>query len=254
MRPTAQKIRILARTPDALSAQMRAEMQALATRCDPALPADHIRTRHLEGPTATYYLAYEGAWLVGMQSYRTHTRVTPFGPKPMPVFEGRLTYKAPDSRTPGLTSRVSFLHVRRTLGRAFLLRPWVAIAHSPNPRIYAQFNRALAEVHPSLTPTPRPCPQAVRDFVHTVTGQPVSAQLVDQGDPALPAAVDISATYDALYATRAADLNQAFFDLGIFERRTAGVALTNRAVYVVGVHRPLQTALHQLRQRIARGR
>ncbi|MCA9543405.1 MAG: hypothetical protein KC613_03415 [Myxococcales bacterium] len=245
-------LRIVARDTADVTPIEAAQMQALATRCDPYLPSDHIQRAHLQRTPARYYLAFQGERLVGMQSYVTHRALTPFDARPLPVFEGRLTYKDPACAVRGLTARMSFHHVRQTLGPAFLLRTWVAIAHSPNPRVYAQFRSALAEVHPRLTADLPACAPRLVDFVSRITGTPVSPHLVDHGDPHLPPAVDVSETFRPLYATRNPTVDNAYFSLGIFERRGTGVWLTDRALFVVGVHRPLRTLLHHVQRRLRR--
>lgn len=240
-------LRVVEATNDALDEAQIAQMETLARRADPSLERDHIRQHHVRGAPARFYLAYADDRLVSMQSYATFMLETPFGAGPLPVFRGYLTYKDPRCAARQLTRRMSFRHVRWSLGPTWMLRKWVAVGHSPNPRVYLQFLRSAAEVYPRVDTG---APPAVVDFVRRITGQAVSPWLVDTGAPHLPPRVDITETYAARYATQTPPLDALSFDRGLLERSNGRIHLTDRSMFIVCVYRPLATAKHLLRQRL----
>lgn len=246
-RKARSDLSIVEATNDQLGEAQIEQMEALARRADPSLERDHIRRHHVRGAPARFYLVYADGRLQSMQSYATFTLPTPFAPGPLPVFRGYLTYKDPHCTDRQLTRRMSFRHVRRSLGPAWMLRRWVAVGHSPNPRVYSQFLRSAPEVYPRIDTG---APPEVVDFVRAVTGQQISPWLVDTGATHLPDRVDITETYGARYATQSAALDQFFFDLGMLERQSGRIHLTDRSMFIVCVHRPLATATHLLRQRL----
>ena len=223
------------------------QMQALAQSIDPSLPDDHILEQHIRGPKADFYLCYDQGELVGMQSYRSYVCPTPFAPTPRPVLQGLLTYKHPDAAPSRLTRSMSRRHGRRFLGRAWMLQPWVAIAHTPNPRLYHQFQQFFPRVYPTLDGD---APQPVREFIRAQLppGHALGVGLIDQGCGHLPAEADISDRYRAQYASRSERVNELFFELGLLRREGRRILLSNRQLYIIGVHEPWPTFRHQARQ------
>ena len=237
-------MKIFSKHRDELTPETVAEMEALVQAIDPSLPGDHIREDHLNGDAEYYYLGYDQGKLVAMQSYKTYCLQTPFHNQPLNVFRGFLTYKLPDHPTKSMTSRTSIMHMKKTLGRFWMFKPFMAIGYSSNPRLYVQFQRFFPEVYPSMY---EPVSTALQQFMEELLGEQLGPKLVDRNHVQRQEPVLITDEFWTHYRVRDEMLQNFYLDQGIFRQKGQEIQVTGAKQYLVGIYRPRKGILHLLR-------
>lgn len=234
------------KTPE-LSDQEIDDMQRLAKSLDDYLEDDHIRNHHVTDEQREFYLVYDNQELIGMQSYKTYHMVTPMHPRAIYVFRGYFTYKALNSGFKNITRKMSMMHMRKYLGAFWMLRPFVALAYSPNPRIYIQFKRFFPLVYPQLEV---PAPEEVYQFLSALLeyGPQLTPSLFDQNSDFYAENVDITDKYKSHYRSRAPEVNKFYIKHGVFIPDGEKIALTNTSMQMVGYYNASKGIPHLLKQ------
>gem|GEM_PF-4483038 len=238
------------KTPE-LTTQEVDDMEQLALSIDPYLPADYLRNHHLQDAQREYYLVYAGSELIGMQSYKTYQIVTPLHPKAMYVFRGYITYKKVNSGFKNITRTTSIMHMRKYLGFWWMFKRFVALAYSPNPRVYVQFKRFFPVVWPKID---QPTPANIREFLVALLdyGSELNPFLFDQGSDVLPNEVDISQKYPTHFRSRDPKINKFYIKHGVFVPKGEDIVLTNKSLQMVGYYNPGKGIPHLMKQFLGR--
>lgn len=235
------KIEISAFQREELSEALILEMENLVQEIDPSLSSDHLRKNHLPLPETTFYLARKGKNLVGIASYRTAWSQATENRKKVLVNVGGLFYRKKDPNLKQLVATICRLHIRKALGPFWMLKPFMAIGHTVNPKVYTSLERSFPCFYPrTQSPTPLKIRKLLQDFYQQLYNKDfdICPNLSLAEPESYTSETIISQTYQEAYRSRNEKVNQFFFDQGVFKKAKNELFLTNRSIIVMGYYSP----------------
>ena len=235
------KIEILAFLREELSEALILEMENLVQEIDPSPSSDHLRKNHLPLPNTIFYLARKGRNLVGLASYRKAWLQTTGSRKKVLVNVGGLFYRKKDPNLKQLVATICRLHIRKVQDPFWMLRPFMAIGHTVNPKVYTSLERSFPCFYPrTQNPTPLRIRKLLQDFYQQLYQKEfdIYPNLSLAEPESYAAETEISQSYQEAYWSRNERVNQYFFNQGVFKKGKNKLFLTNRSIIVMGYYSP----------------
>lgn len=224
-----------------INAELLAKMELFLHEIDPSLPENHIAQNHFKIPNCQFYLVWNVDNLVGLISYSSAWVSKAKSRRKILVNVGGMFYRKSDPALKNVVMLASQMHIRKQLGPFWMLKPFLAIGNTVNPRVYTQLNQFFPVFYPQVAQTvPQGIRKSLNNFYRHFFKHPaaICPALSITEESVYAAQTDISSKFDSMYSSRNSAVGDYFFQQGVFKRIGEQVFLSNKSIVVMGYYSP----------------
>lgn len=224
-----------------IKAELLTKMELFLHEIDPSLPENHIAENHFKIPNCEFYLVWKADKLVALISYGSAWVNRAQSKRKILVNIGGMFYRKSDPALKNVVMLASQMHIRKQLGPFWMLKPFLAIGNTVNPRVYTQLNRFFPVFYPQVEQTvPKGIRASLNNFYHHYLqhSSSICPALSLTEESVYAAQTDISSKFDSMYSSRNFAVVDYFFQQGVFKRIGQRVVLSNKSIVVMGYYSP----------------